>query len=176
MKFVPFYDYCGNLVTEQRMIDAAAEEARAYIGWSEAASRCGITRSQLRALVKEEILPQATRNGKWDHARLKDAVDLQCFTSKRIGTGWVYFMQMGHFIKIGWSTWPPARRDDLQGSSPHKISLLCAFPSTMDTEPKVHSMFSHVKHRGEWFRKSPGLVAYIELLRAKWKHNPDFLR
>lgn len=83
--------------------------------------------------------------------------------------GYVYFIEMGDFIKIGWSAWPPTRRENLQTANPYDLVMLGAFPGTPDNEQSLHRMFARFHRRGEWFRKSPTLLAYIAWLKIAWK-------
>lgn len=141
------------------------------ISRDEAAARCGLSTKQFKALVKERIFPDRHPKVKlWDRKRLYECMRVRKFTTSDINEpGFVYFMKMGDFIKIGWSSWPPNRRIDLQISSPYDIIILGAFPGTLNDEAAVQSWFQHAHKRGEWYRKTPGLVAYLAWLKIVWR-------
>lgn len=45
-----------------------------------------------------------------------------------------------------------------------------------ENEAGLHLTFAHIRHRGEWFRKSPGLLAYIAWLKVAWKGDSHMIR
>lgn len=142
----------------------------------EAAARAGISIDQFKALVRERIFPEhAPRSRLWQRKLLYLRLHGVSIHSEKAVAGYVYFMQMGDFIKIGWSTWPDNRRDGLQTSNPYDIIILGAFPGRTDQESKVHRLFKHLHWRGEWFRQSPGLWAYIAWQKVVWRGNADVI-
>jgi hypothetical protein len=73
--------------------------------------------------------------------------------------GHVYFISFGSLIKIGFSTNIQQRLRVL----PHD-ELLAKIPGTMRDEKVLHRQFAHLRQQGEWFRKEPDLLAYIDTL------------
>ena len=126
--------------------------------------------------MKEKVfLPPVSKN-LWDRKALYARLDFLKIKTDRVDPGYVYFMEMGDFIKIGWSHWPPLRRDALQSNGPYDIVLLGAFPGTLENEASLHAVFSHLGHRNEWFRKSPALIAYIAWLKVAWRGDARVFR
>lgn len=146
------------------------------IGKEEAVARCGISMKQFDALVKEGIFPpRLPRTQLWNRKKLYECLEIRKLLTDKVEPGWVYFMEMGDFVKIGWSTWPASRRDTLQTSCPYDIKILGAFPGSIGNEAGLHTLFSHLRARGEWFRKSPGLLAYIAWLKVAWRGNANVI-
>ena len=75
--------------------------------------------------------------------------------------GFVYFLDDGDFIKIGWAVDPETRWRDLQTGSARHHQLLGSTPGTLLDERNLHRKFAHLKHRGEWFKKEPELLSFI---------------
>lgn len=77
----------------------------------------------------------------------------------------VYFIQAVHtrHIKIGQAAFPEKRLQGLQISCPDELVLLGSIPdpSGGSLERVLHRQFSAHHVRGEWFRESPELVAFL---------------
>lgn len=143
----------------------------------EAAARAGISTAQFNALVKEKIFPESVDGTPlWNRKILYETLEILRIRTDKVSPGFVYFMEMGDFIKIGWSTWPESRRADLQTSNPYDIKLLGAFPGSIHSEAGLHTMFASLRGRGEWFRKSDGLLAYIAWLKVAWRGDPRVIK
>jgi hypothetical protein len=147
-----------------------------FIPINEAVERCGLTTDQFKSLVKEKVFPPPVSKNLWDRKALYARLDFLKLKNDSVDPGHVYFMELGDFIKIGWSRWPPLRRKDLQSSGPYDIVLLGAFPGTLENEASLHAVFEHLGHRNEWFRKSPALLAYIAWLKVAWRGDPRLFR
>jgi hypothetical protein len=80
----------------------------------------------------------------------------------------VYFIQDGNKIKIGFSTRPEVRARNLQTHSPLKI--LVTIPGDRVREAKLHKRFHKIRVDGtrEWFHAKPPLLKYIAGLQ---QHN-----
>lgn len=147
------------------------------ISQEEAVERCGISVAQFKALVKEKVFPdRVTGSRLWDRKALYACLDERKIRTDIIEPGWVYFMEMGSFIKIGWASWPAQRRDTLQIGNPYDIKILGGFPGSKANEAGLHVVFAHAHHRGEWFRSSPGLLAYIAWLKVAWHGDSRVIR
>lgn len=75
--------------------------------------------------------------------------------------GFVYFIRGGAVIKIGFATNVLNRMRDLQIGSPHALHLLGYMPGSIYEEKRLHRLFSAHRSHGEWFRRSPELLAFI---------------
>lgn len=160
---------------------AAARQAQIInermISLEEAVERCGITVAQFKALIKEKVFPDRVRGSHlWDRKALYKRLDELKIQTDMIEPGWVYFMEMGSFIKIGWASWPAQRRDTLQIGNPYDIKILGGFPGTKANEAGLHVLFAHAHHRGEWFKRSPGLLAYVAWLKIAWRGDSRMIR
>jgi len=69
---------------------------------------------------------------------------------------WVYFSERGNLIKIGFSTNPVARAENLQ------TKLLGVVPGSRDDEARFHRKFKALNVHGEWFKDSQTIRSYIK--------------
>lgn len=175
-------DKYGNLVeitdgVSHKTFNAPAAVNPLMIGKEEAVGRCGITATQFDALVKEGIFPPRVKGTRtWQRKQLNQYLEIRKMVTDKVEPGYVYFMEMGDYIKIGWSVWPASRRNALQTSNPYDIIILGAFPGSQENEQAAHILFAHAKHRGEWFRKTPGLLAYIAWLKVAWRGDARIIK
>lgn len=65
-------------------------------------------------------------------------------------------------IKIGIASTPHRRIKDIQTGCPHKLRIWAMVPGTQNDEAKLHKQFANDKLKGEWFKRSTGLLAEIE--------------
>lgn len=74
-----------------------------------------------------------------------------------------YFIQQGNDgpIKIGIATDIRKRLWSLQTSTPAPLNLLATIPGKRETETALHAFYASEHLRGEWFRPSLRLMAYI---------------
>jgi hypothetical protein len=95
----------------------------------------------------------------------KKADPLSCLNLTPVGqkiTGFVYFMESGGFIKIGWALDPLFRLKTISAMSPVPVKIVGMFEGDLKVEKAVHEKFSEYRHHGEWFSKSPEIVSFIE--------------
>lgn len=76
--------------------------------------------------------------------------------------GYVYFIDGGEHIKIGYSRSLEHRIQKMGTDVPGGVNVLLIQPGTFRTEKVLHRHFAALRHRGEWFRKDPELLSYIE--------------
>ena len=86
----------------------------------------------------------------------------------------VYFIQIGEFIKIGWTGSIAKRRGQIQSSIPYDVTLLHTILGDYELEEILHAQFQHLHHRGEWFRADTELIDYINSLKAGGEILPWF--
>lgn len=67
-------------------------------------------------------------------------------------------------IKIGKSRRLRSRLAELQTCNYEQIYILSLVPSISVSEHELHAKFSHLRIRGEWFRRDVSLIEYIESL------------
>jgi len=66
--------------------------------------------------------------------------------------GWIYFIRVHEYVKIGYSSkYPTTRIAGIQSSCPCEIKLIRIIQGTLRTERWLHNKFTHKLHRGEWF-------------------------
>lgn len=108
-----------------------------------------------------------------DAERLRDLVDEQ-FTvetaeqrpRRRQGV-MVYFVSTtAGMVKIGSAVDVLARLGELQVGSPVTLALLGVIDGGRLREKQIHKQFAHLRVRGEWFRGTPELSAYIKKVCA----------
>jgi hypothetical protein len=76
--------------------------------------------------------------------------------------GWVYFVDGGEHIKIGYTRSIEHRLKRMGTDLPTGPKVLLMQPGTFKTEKILHRHFSALRVQGEWFRKGPELLEYIE--------------
>jgi hypothetical protein len=76
--------------------------------------------------------------------------------------GFVYFIEAGDFIKIGYTRSPVARGIKMSTDNPFGLRLLHIEDGTFKREKLYHRHFAAIRARGEWFHKTPELVTFIE--------------
>lgn len=78
----------------------------------------------------------------------------------------IYFIQEKNdkeFVKIGVTTLRMDRRlTNLQVGNPRELEIVLVLKGMYDLEHKLHRYFSDEHVRGEWFRCSPRLQAFID--------------
>jgi hypothetical protein len=76
---------------------------------------------------------------------------------------YVYFVQRGDDgpVKIGLAKDVVKRLDHLISACPDSLTLRAVLPGNADLERMLHSRFAADRIRGEWFRASPDIVAFI---------------
>lgn len=93
-----------------------------------------------------------------------DAVQQPPTWYRRDRGGFVYFITDGAAIKIGYSAWPEARRDALQGSHHLPLTIIDRFRGQLEDEAALHRHFYRLRIKGEWFRPSDEITAFIARL------------
>jgi T5orf172 domain len=76
--------------------------------------------------------------------------------------GHVYFIRVGDYIKIGWSTRPMNRLRQFQTSHPDELDIMGTIKGQRSLEGKIHKRFSKTRVRGEWFEVDGPLLDYID--------------
>jgi hypothetical protein len=83
---------------------------------------------------------------------------------KRPKHGFVYMIGMDEdatAVKIGFATDVDDRRSTLQTSSHHSLKILAVIKGTQAKEKELHRKFAVDHIRGEWFRRSEAIEAFI---------------
>lgn len=75
--------------------------------------------------------------------------------------GFIYFIQGGDLVKIGFAVDPTGRLQELQMGNPNPLKLLCAFPGNRSHEKLYHAHFENERVRGEWFKISTNLQNFV---------------
>jgi len=132
------------------------------------AAHCRCTPRQFSLFVKAGLLPDQAMRGKWKRADLDTALAaMDIHEHGFVTSNEVYFIELGNFVKIGFSGSPRLRLKDLQTGSPYDLKLLYTFPGGEVSEGMLHELWRSIHCRGEWFHKTPALLAYIEWLRTR---------
>lgn len=85
--------------------------------------------------------------------------------ARRKARALVYFLQEGKRVKIGHSTNPKARAQDLTRHT--VLKLLATEPGGAERERELHKQFAHLRIKGEWFYLKPEILDYIRSIKAK---------
>jgi hypothetical protein len=82
------------------------------------------------------------------------------------GPRYVYFAVAGAKVKIGCSTQPMHRLDQIGEWVPYRIHLAATMPGGFDLESALHRMFADSWSHLEWFDATPDLMAFIARVAA----------
>src|SRR5262249_8962631 len=96
------------------------------------------------------------------HFSSSSSIMADVFVSK----DYLYFSDDSDLIKIGRSHNPRERLGSLQTASGRRLDILLVLPNGKQ-EREFHWRFRDYWVRGEWFSKSPELLAFIKAERAK---------
>jgi hypothetical protein len=77
---------------------------------------------------------------------------------------YTYFVAQGLYVKIGTTVSPKARISSLQTASPVKLVPLAVVPSYVITEKDAQDHWASIRCEGEWFKRTPELVGWIDRL------------
>lgn len=77
--------------------------------------------------------------------------------------GWIYFVRVQDFVKIGFTVDPQKRLLELQTASPFSLELLCQHEGNRNKEAELHRRFAKYRVRpdGEWFHLDQEVKNYI---------------
>lgn len=70
----------------------------------------------------------------------------------RNGMGYVYFLAVGDFVKIGFTRSPADRLTNVRRSAPADLDAYVVIPGRLAFEKKLHKRFADERSNGEWFR------------------------
>lgn len=73
----------------------------------------------------------------------------------------VYFIQAGELIKIGTTANLTGRLGQIATGSPERLKILLVVAGGRTEEKQAHALFAEERVRGEWFRPSERLLAFI---------------
>lgn len=71
--------------------------------------------------------------------------------SKGSSSKFLYFIRVNDYVKIGVSSNPERRLNDLQGSCPYPAEIIWVEENTEGLEEFYHTLYEDRHHRGEWF-------------------------
>lgn len=84
--------------------------------------------------------------------------------AKRPKRGLIYYLQIGEYIKIGYTSNPKRRGSEYPPGS----KLLLSYPGSHEDEKRLHEKFSAYREAGrEWYMDAAEIREHIEELRAQ---------
>ena len=121
-------------------------------------------REETRRRMEAELIPR--------HTPIVTRLEAmrQKFEPSMKGWCYVYFIQDGEAIKVGKTTNPQRRVEELQVASRSKLTLVCAVPAHHSFELAVHELFKPLATGREWFLLDGALRSFIN--RLKTGENP----
>jgi hypothetical protein len=81
--------------------------------------------------------------------------------ARRLAPQSVYFIRVGDRVKIGLSRDVERRLRAHQISSPDPLSIWHLVEGDLETERRLHRQFADARIRGEWFRITPEIEAFV---------------
>lgn len=135
-----------------------------FMGLATLAEHLSVSHDDIWLMVRKGALPvPITKMGepiwRWE------AVKTFIATTSKPGT--IYFIECGEFIKIGFTYSLDQRIRAMQSSNPFDLKILHKMRGTIGREAEILAKFKDLRHRGEWFRKTPELLAFIEKLKRR---------
>jgi hypothetical protein len=85
--------------------------------------------------------------------------------------GFIYFLQLGPYVKIGFSRRPIDRAHEVTASHP-EAKLMGCIPARQRQERILHSQFAHLRSKGEWFRADEEIERLIKTSRPPPRAKP----
>jgi hypothetical protein len=70
-------------------------------------------------------------------------------------------------VKIGFSVKPASRLRHIQSSSPSELKILATTTGGPDQEKLYHQLFAAARLHGEWFQRTPEIMAEIERMNRE---------
>lgn len=76
---------------------------------------------------------------------------------------YLYFIEAvgTEYIKIGRSADPDRRLAQLSTGSPTELKIIGRLGGGAEVEKELHAQFDHLRERGEWFKATPELTAFL---------------
>jgi len=90
--------------------------------------------------------------------------------------GFIYFIECGDFIKIGYSVRPRERFRRIAAMSPVEMRLIGITAGGVYDERDAHTKFSHIRARNEWFHRTDDLLEWIRATCGNWSAVAVFKR
>uniref|UniRef100_E6VFI6 Bacteriophage T5 Orf172 DNA-binding domain-containing protein n=1 Tax=Rhodopseudomonas palustris (strain DX-1) TaxID=652103 RepID=E6VFI6_RHOPX len=92
-------------------------------------------------------------NAKWQIARKQDpsALGIRADQERRAARQYVYFLQVSDRVKIGTSSKPLRRIQDITASLPAPARRIVIVEGTVTDERRLHERFKAYRTGGEWF-------------------------
>jgi hypothetical protein len=78
--------------------------------------------------------------------------------------GFIYAIQSGDAVKIGFAAEPARRVSELNVGSPSIHRLLGFIEGTKEQEAEAHRLLRRWRVRGEWFRLEGAVLAFVHML------------
>lgn len=114
-----------------------------------------------------QSVPDATRQPRWwsdaDKNFARMAVNRLAKTQ-----GYIYFIRCENFVKIGYSAAPRRRPKEFATCNPFDCVLIGIMSGGTLLEDELHKRYAHLRHRNEWFRAVPELLADIAAMCGDW--------
>src|ERR1017187_10028273 len=79
-------------------------------------------------------------------------------------TGFIYAIESGGLVKIGWSRDPRRRLDKIRSDAPQDCELLGTRAGTRKLEAEFHHKLAPYRARREWFRNDGAVSEFIQSL------------
>lgn len=76
-------------------------------------------------------------------------------------TGFIYAVESGGRIKLGFSEKPELRFNKIAADAPYPCQLLGYWPGSVAEELELHDKFRAIRVHGEWFAATTDLLAFI---------------
>ncbi|MBD9635442.1 GIY-YIG nuclease family protein [Ensifer sp. ENS07] len=76
-------------------------------------------------------------------------------------SGFIYAVESGGRVKIGFSEKPDRRFHKIASDAPFPCTLLGYWPGTVADELDIHAKFNAVRVHGEWFAATTDLLVFV---------------
>lgn len=120
--------------------------------------KASVIRDRLTAVIEVERRKAEAERQKVEREALEQLEKI----ASESGEGWVYFIESGGHIKIGFSSNVPSRMAQIETSSPFPVVILRQERGTVASEEAYHRRFAVCHLRREWFRFEGALKEFLE--------------
>lgn len=79
-------------------------------------------------------------------------------------TGYIYAIDAGELVKIGWSREPSRRFTKVRSDNPFAKRVIGWLPASADDESELHERLSPHRVRNEWYRREGLVCEFINTL------------
>jgi len=167
--------WCAQVSIDGKRVSKTFKLRRDAVNWLNNTSPVFVDRRKTEEVEKQICEYQARKRAEYEEKeRLEilahkleceywDAINQNTQHGERdYKAGYVYVIDAGEYIKIGFGVKPTQRLKDLQTGSPTKLKLLLCIKGNTKLERDLHKKFAAHRVEGEWFANKEQIINEIK--------------